>query len=419
MIVRGIGGKAYAPALLAGALLVSLCFARAENWPAWRGPRGDGTSLETNVPTYWSLTSNVVWKTAVPGAGHASPIVWGDRVFTVTALLNQEDRVLLCFDRQTGKILWQQTVLHSPLEKIHAENSYASSSPATDGEQVYVSFLDGKEFVVAAYDFAGKQLWLVRPGAFDSPHGFSNPPLLFKDKVILNGSSKGASCLVALSRADGRTLWKVPLENHTLSYSTPLILELAGRTQMIVPADMSVASFDPANGSRHWIINGPSEEFVASPVYSGRAGLLFISSSYPARHLLAIKPDGRGNVTQTHIAWRTTQGAPYVPSPMVAGDYLLTVNNSATPAFCYEAATGKILWQEQLGKHHASPVSANGLVYFLNDNGQVNVIRPGPKFERVARMEMGEKFYASPAISHGQIFLRGDQSLFCIGRVAK
>jgi outer membrane protein assembly factor BamB len=401
--------------LLAGVLVVSLNSASAENWPAWRGPRGDGTSMEKNVPTHWGAAGNVVWKTAVPGAGHASPIVWGDRVFTVTALPDTLERVLLCFERKTGRILWQQTVLRAPLEQKNAENSYASSTPAADGEKVYVTFQDGKEMAVAAYDFFGKQLWLVRPGSFASPHGFSSSPVLFKDKVIVNGDHRGDSYIVALSRADGRTLWKTPRENHTLSYSTPLIRELAGRTQMFLAGDKCVASFDPNDGSRHWVIDGPSEEFVASSVYNQRAGLLFISSSYPERHLLAIKPDGRGNVTQTHVAWRTTQGAPYVPSPIAEGDYLLTVNNFSNVAFCYEAATGKIVWQEQLGKHHASPVSANGLVYFLDDNGVMNVVRPGPEFARVARNEIGEKTFASPAISEGQIFLRGDKHLFCIG----
>src|SRR5205807_5292676 len=150
---------------------------RAENWPAWRGPRGDGTSSETHVPIYWSATSNVVWKTEVPGNGHASPIVWDDRVFTVTALLDSQDRVLLCLDRKAGRILWQKTVIRSPLEKKHSLNSYASSTPATDVEQVYVAFLYRQEMVVAAYDLEGNQKWLVRPGLFSSMHGFCSSPI--------------------------------------------------------------------------------------------------------------------------------------------------------------------------------------------------------------------------------------------------
>ncbi|MGE5293623.1 MAG: PQQ-binding-like beta-propeller repeat protein, partial [Solirubrobacterales bacterium] len=179
--------------------------------------------------------------------------------------------------------------------------------------------------------------------------------------------------------------------------------------------DRRVTSFNPDTGEELWTVDGPSQEFAATPVYSEKAGLVFISSSWPKTVLLAIRPDGSGNVTQSHVAWQDTKGAPYVPSMIVVGDYLLTVNNGGA-AFCYEAATGKVLWQEKLGRHHASPVLVNGLVYFINDDGQINVIKPGPQFERVAAYELGESCYASPAISDGQVFLRGFKHLFCIGR---
>src|SRR5882672_452089 len=214
-------------------LLSSLNFVHAENWPCWRGPRGDGTSAETNVPVHWSATSHVAWKVELHGDGHASPIVWDDHVFTVSALPDNQDRVLLCFDRKTGKILWQKTVVNSPLEQKHSLNSFASSTPATDGERVYVAFLDHDEMVVAAYDFAGNQQWLTRPGPFHSMHGFCSSPILFKDKIIVNGDHDGNSYIVALSRADGRTLWKTPRSNHTRSYCVPIIRQLAGRTQMV------------------------------------------------------------------------------------------------------------------------------------------------------------------------------------------
>jgi len=388
--------------------------ARGENWPGWRGPRLDGTSLEHQVPIHWSATSNVVWKTALPGFGHASPIVWEDRLFTVTALPTEE-RLLLCLDRPTGKILWQKTVVRSPLEGKHPLNSYASSTPATDGKLIYVAFLDQKEMTVAAYDFGGEQKWQVRPGPFSSKHGFCSSPILYQDKVIVNGDHDGDSYLVALSRADGKTLWKTPRENHTRSYCVPIIRELAGRTQMILSGDKCVASYDPNNGRLHWMIDGPTEQYVASLVYSERADLLFMTGGFPDHHLLAIKPDGLGNVTHSKIVWRTNKGVAYVPSPIVEGDYLLIVSDSGV-AHCFEAATGKLLWQERLGEHHASLVSAQGLVYFLNDDGVMNVVRPGTEFTRVARNELGEKTFASPAISRGQIFLRGDKSLYCIGR---
>jgi len=387
---------------------------QAENWPCWRGPRLDGTSLEKNVPVHWSATSNIVWRTPLPGVGHASPVVWENFIFTVTALLPTQERVLLCLDRKTGRILWQRSVIESPLERKHNLNSHASSTPATDGELVYVAFLDRKEMVVAAYDFQGQQRWLVRPGPFSSMHGFCSSPLLYKDKVILNGDHDGDSYLVALSRDDGRTLWKTMRENRTRSYCVPIIRELAGRTQMVLAGDKCVTSYDPDSGKRHWIIDGPTEQFVASPVYSERTGLLYITGGFPDHHILAIKPDGHGNVTRSHIAWRTTRGVAYVPSPIIEGEYFLIVSDSGV-AHCFEAATGMLAWAERLGEHHASLVSAEGLVYFLNDNGVMNVIRPGAEFVLVARSEIGEKTFPSPAISQGQIFIRGDKSLFCIG----
>ncbi len=389
--------------------------ANAESWPGWRGPRGDSTSLEQNIPTNWDV-SRALWKTPIPGRGHASAIVWGDRVCTATGLPDTKERVLLCLDRTSGQILWQKTVVQGPLEPLNRENSHASGTPVTDGERVYVAFRVGDDIVVAAHRLTdGEQLWLVRPGTHAGEWGFSNEPVLYKDKVILDGDSKGDSFLVALNRENGKTLWRVPRTNQGISYSAPLIREMAGRWQLIQCGDKRVTSFDPDTGKELWTVDGPSEEFVASPTYSEKTGLVYISSSWPKTVLLAIRPDGRGNVTQTHVVWRDTKGAPYVPSPLVAGDYLFTLSNSGA-AFCYEAATGKVLWQEKLGRHHASPVLVGGLVYFINDDGQINVVRPGPQFDRVAKYELGESCYASPALSDGQVFVRGFQHLFCLGR---
>jgi len=400
--------------LMIGILLFLSNFARAENWPGWRGPRGDGTCIEQDVPTNWDPAGSL-WKIELPGKGHASAIVWGDRVLTATALPATQERILLCIDRTSGKILWQKTVVQGPLEKINKENSYAFGTPTTDGQRVYVTFRVGDDIVVAAHDLAGgKQLWMVRPGTHTGEWGFSNEPVLYKDKVIVDGDSKGDSFLIALGRDDGKTRWRKNRTNKGISYSAPFIRKLAGHAQLIQCGDRCVASFDPDTGQQLWTVDGPSEEFVATPTYSERPGLVFISSSWPKRVLLAIRPDGRGNVTETHIAWQDTKGAPYVPSMIVADDFLLSVNNSGV-AFCYVAATGEVLWQQKLGRHHASPVLVDGLVFFINDDGQVNVIKPGREFERVATYELGEPCYASPAISDGRIYLRGFEHLFCIG----
>ncbi len=321
----------------------------------------------------------------------------------------------MSFEKKTGRLLWQKTVLHSPLEPKNSQNSYASSTPACDGQKVFVTFLDGKDVLVAAFDFSGQQVWSVRPGQFYSQHGFSHTPVIFGDRVIIVCESKGENFIVALARRDGRQLWKVPCHNPTQSYSPPLIREMAGRLQMVVPGNKAVTSLDPTDGRTLWVSDGPSEDCVITPVYNERAGLVFSCSSWPKRVLQAIKPDGEGNVTERKVVWSSSEGAPYVPSPISVGDWFFTSSFATKEVYCFEAATGRILWHENMGLHHASPVSANGLLYFLNDDGVAHVFRAGPKFELIARNELGEKTYASPAINEGQIFLRSFGNLFCIG----
>ncbi len=404
---------------LSAFIVLSATFARlatAENWPTWRGARGDGTSLETNMPVAWSATSNVVWRAEVPGAGHASPIVWGGRVFLVSALGDTQERVLLCFDQATGRRLWQQTVITAPLERKHELNSFASSTPATDGELVFTAFLDVQDMVVSAHDFSGKQRWQVRPGRFASMHGFCSSPVLFENKVIVNGDQDGDGYIVALARRDGKELWRIKRPNHTRSYCTPAIFEAGGRMQMVLSGTKCVTSYDPDDGRLIWIIDGPTEQYVASMVFNTRANLFFMTGGFPDHHLLAIRPDATGEVTPSHIAWHLTRPSwvSYVPSPIAAGDYFLLVSDAGF-ACCFEATTGKLQWQEKIGESHASLVSANGLVYFLNDKGVTTVVKPGPTFNVVARNEIGERCFASPALSQGRIFLRGGQHLFCLG----
>ena len=394
-------------ALLAGAV-------SAENWPQWRGPRGDGTSLDPHAPTAWTSVDNVTWKAPLPGKGHASPIVWSDRIFVVTALKEQQQRLLLCLDRATGRQLWQRVVLEAPPERIHALNSHSSSTPATDGQRVYVSFLDRDRMFIAAYDFAGNQVWQVHPGPFASIHGYCSSPVLWKDTIIVNGDHDGPAYIVALDRATGRTVWKTPRPNRTRSYCTPILRRIDGRNQMILSGNMCVASYDPDSGRQHWIIDGPTEQFVASLVYNGE--LLFMTCGFPDRFMQAIRPDGQGNVTATHVAWQKDRDCAYVPSPIAVGPYFLLVSDNGV-ATCLEAKTGRSLWRRRLGPHFsASLVTANGRVYFLSDRGIMTIVKPGPTFEEVARNELGEKTFASPALSEGQIFIRGAQHLFCIGK---
>lgn len=405
----------------------------AEDWPGWRGPRGDGTSLEPNVPTCWNgkTGENIAWKTAVPGEGHSSPIVWRDRLFLVSCLTDSRQRVLLSLDARDGKLLWQQTVLRAPLESKHTLNSYASGTPATDGRRVYVTFLrvDGSTIpapnvgrprditpgtmVVAAYDFDGKELWKVEPGGFVSAHGFCSSPVLFEDLVIVNGDHDGESYIVALDRETGKTVWKTPRRHKTRSYVTPIVRQIDGRTQLVLSGSKCIVSLNPRDGSTWWEIDGPTEQFVASMVFDGRQ--FYMAAGFPTYHVMAIRPDGNGDVTDTHVAWHVKNAACYVPSPVLVGNYLLVADDRGT-ANCFDTATGERLWQDRLGRHFsASLVTAGGLAYFLADDGVAKLVRPGKTLEVVATNELGEFTYASPAIADGRIYIRGEKHLYCIG----
>jgi outer membrane protein assembly factor BamB len=396
-------------------VLVVTTVVQGEEWPGWRGPRGDGTSAEKDIPLHWSETENIAWKTPISGKGHSSPVVWGDHVFLTTCLEQEQQRVLLCLDRRDGRILWQRIVLTAPLEKKHKLNSYASSTPATDGKHVWVSFLAMPNMEAACYDAEGNKVWQLSPGEFHSVHGFCSPPTLYKDLVILNGDQDDPRAfIVALEKETGKERWRIHRPGLR-SYCPPLLVDAAGRTQMVLSGSKCVASYDPDTGKQLWIIHGPTEQYVASLVYAN--DVLFLTCGFPERHLMVIRPDGNGDVTNTHVLWRR-KGVPagYVPSPIAHGDYFFGVSDEAQ-AGCFEARTGKQMWLHRLGTHHsASPVSAGDYLYFPADDGSTFVLRAGPKFEIVAQNDLGEECSASPAIAHGQIFLRTLHNLYCIGR---
>lgn len=416
-------------ALAAWGMLAQGAAIQAEYWPNWRGPRGDGTSHETGLPTKWSETENVAWKVPVAGLGHSSPIVLGDRIFITTCLVAEgsgsqpTDRRLLCLNRADGKLLWSQTVSRSPLEKKHTLNSFASGTPATDGSTVFVTFLENDsedekknhgKMVVAAYDFAGKQLWIQRPGEFSSTHGYCSSPVLFEDLVIVNGDHDGNAYIVALAKRDGSVVWKTPRENKTRSYCTPIVRTFGGPPQLILSGSKSVCSYNPRTGERIWNIDGPTEQFVASMVDNGK--LLFMTAGFPERHILAIRPDGHGNVTDTAIVWRTKEFCSYVPSPVVCGEYLVVVDDKGI-ASCLRCADGERMWKERIGPGHSSSLlTAGGLVYFTSDRGTTTVVKPGPVYEAVSVNEFKEDCFSSAAASGGKLYFRTTGHLWCIGR---
>jgi outer membrane protein assembly factor BamB len=390
---------------------------KQENWPAWRGPRGDGTSLETGIPLHWSDTENIRWKTHLPGRGYSSPVVWDDRIFVTWCVEEEKRRVLACLDRRDGKILWEKTILVAPLEQKHRLNSFASATPATDGKHVWATFLDKPEMIVACFTVDGKEVWRKSPGKLLSRHGFCSSPILYKDTVILNGDQDAQGYLVALEKTTGKERWRVDRPNRTRSYCTPVIVEAGGRIQLVMSGSKCVNAYDPDTGKQLWIIDGPTEQYVASLVYTD--GLFFLTTGFPEYHLMGIRPDGSGNITGSeHIAWHhrklPAREASYVPSPIAHGKYFYVVSDQGYVS-CFEAKTGKKLWMHRLGRHHsASPVSVGGHLLFPADEGDTYVLEAGPEFKVVAKNGLSGQIYSSPAIAQGCLFIRTTENLYCV-----
>ena len=409
-----------------GMLLVAMpC--RAEDWPGWRGPRGDGTSTESNVPTRWDGTSGekVLWRTKIPGSGYSSPVVYRDTVFVTSCDEDSQTRLLHRLDSQTGQLIWTEEVVKSPLEGMHKLNSRASGTPVTDGTNVFVTFFqtpsttgergDPGEMVVASYDFQGNQNWWAKVGAFSSIHGYCTSPVIYKNLLILNGDHDGASYVLALDKATGEVVWKTPREHQTRSYVTPLLREIDGRMQAIMSGSKRIAGFDAESGRRQWWIEGPTEQFVASMVDDENG--FYMSAGFPTHHVMSINPGGSGDVSESHVNWHVTDAKCYVPSPVVTGGLLIVADDRGI-AHCFDTLDGSHLWRKRLGSHFsASLVTVGGLVYMTSDEGVTQVVKPTRQDAIIVESnELGERVFASPAIANGKLYLRGTESLFCIHR---
>lgn len=403
---------------LALALLFVPASLFAADWPVWRGPRGDGTAEGTDFPTKWSATENVKWKTTIPGWGHSSPVVSKGKVFVTGCVEEDKSRVLYCLDRKDSTVLWKETVVTAPLEKKHKLNSFASSTPAADGEHVYLTFFDQPKLRVFCYDYQGKKVWEKAPGEFHSVHGFSSPPVLYKNLVIVNGDQdapKGEKAyLVAFDKKTGDEKWRIDRPNKLRSYCPPVFIEVAGKPQMVLTGSKCVTSYDPETGEQLWIVNGPTEQFVSSVVF--HQGMVFLTAGFPDRWVMAIDPTGTGNVTKSKVLWSQKNDGGYVPSPVAHDGHFFLVTDEGL-ASCWDAKTGKRDWRERLGSHHTgSGVVAGNHVYFTDDNGVTFVLKASSEFDLVAKNPLGEKCFTSPAFSDGQIFIRGEKHLFCLGK---
>jgi outer membrane protein assembly factor BamB len=399
-------------------LLVSAAaLATGEDWPGWRGPRADGTVTDKGFALAWTADQNVKWKTPLPGTGHSSPVVSKGKIFVAGCVEAEKKRVLYCVDRASGKIEWEKTAVVSDLEKKHNENSWASSTPATDGERVYITFLDKPQLRVYCYDFKGELLWEKNPGEFHSVHGFCSPPILYKDLVIVNGDQdapKGKTAfIVAFDKKTGEEKWRADRPTKLRSYCPPVVIEAAGKKQLVLTGSKCVASYDPDTGKQNWIIDGPTEQFVSSMVLHD--GILLLTAGFPVHWVMAIDPSGSGNVTKTHVLWSKKNEGGYVPSPVAHNGKLFLVDDKGV-ASCWDVKTGKQLWKERLsGKgHHASAIAADGRIYLTSDEGLTFVLKAGEDFEILSKNPLGEPVFSSPAFCDGEIFIRGSKHLWCI-----
>jgi outer membrane protein assembly factor BamB len=410
------------------ALAVALAPAvlRGEDWPRWRGPRGDGISADAGAPVHIGPKENLLWRVEPPGSGHSSPIVVGDAIFlTAAAPLGgagapekkgqEARRVLLRLDRRDGKLVWEREIVRSPLEGKHPKNSCASGTPASDGKLVYLAFLGEGKVQAAAVTLDGRIAWRAAPCGFKSVHGFSTTPVLFEDLVILNcdqDSEEASIC--ALDRETGAVRWRTERENHLRSYVPPHIFEHGGRTQMVLAGSKCISSYDPRSGKRLWVCDGPTEQCVATAVYGN--GLVIITGGFPDREVMAIRPDGEGDVTSSHVAWRAKKGVSYVPSPILLGERFYVVHDETGVLAAYEARTGRLLFQERLGgAFSSSMVAAGGNIYLGSEDGDLHVFAAGPRFERKAEAQFGEGIFATPAFSDGKIYLRTVKALYAFG----
>jgi outer membrane protein assembly factor BamB len=406
-------------------VLVIASSARADNWPRFRGPTGQGMSAEQSVPLEWSSTKNLAWKTEIPGQGWSSPIVWGDRVFVTTATDDGRACHVICLNVADGQIVWDREAFKQEIRRKEGKNSYATPTPVTDGKFVYAFFGSGTAVCV---NFDGNVIWVNPEYPFYSQHGLGASPILYKDLLIMpfDGSGPGEDKLVgwkkpweqafvlALDVNSGRERWKARRGLSRIAHVTPMIARVGDKDQLLSGAGNVVQGFDPDTGERIWTVSSQGEGVTPSLVVGG--GMVFSSSGFEAETIRAVRldPAARGDVTKTHIAWEQKRAVPTRPSFLYHDGLLYSVKENGI-ALCMDATNGKVIWQERFeGDYSASPVFAAGRIYFLSEAGDTTVIEPGRTFKQLAVNSLEGNCQASPAISGGRIFIRSDKHLFCV-----
>jgi outer membrane protein assembly factor BamB len=392
--------------------------ARGEDWPQFRGPTGQGHATERGLPLEWSESKNIVWKTPVPGFGWSSPVVAGGRVWLTSVVETKDarrDRVTvslraIAFDEATGRELVNVEVFHiNDVGVINPKNSRASPTPIVDGDRVYVHFgADG----TAALSSSGQILWTARLH-YESQHGNGGSPVLYRDLLIVNCDGNGGEAYVAaIDTQTGKTRWKTPRRRPAdQAYTTPLVITVADRDQLVSVGAYRAAAYDPLTGQEIWRVSyGDGFSNVPRPVFGH--GLVYIATGFQTPTLIAVRPDGRGDVTRTHVAWTISRGAPYTPSPLLVGDDFYYVSDTGVLTLA-NAASGETVWQQRLGGNYsASPIFADGRIYFLSEEGVATVIAPGKEFRKLAVNRLDGATLASMAVANRSIFIRSHSHLY-------
>lgn len=389
------------------------------DWPCWRGAALDGNANGQDPPLHWSETDNIVWKADVPGRGHATPVLWGDQVFVVTALEEDESQRLLSYDRQAGSLLWNTVIHQGGFMHMHQKNSQASGTPACDGQRVFCAFMneqDGKKGIwVTAVDLDGQIVWQTLAGPFATLHGYGSSPVLYRGLVIVCGDNGKSGFLAAINRETGDIYWRIKRE-RMFSFASPVVAEVAGRPQLLIHGTNLVTSYDPNTGKELWRADGPAQTCANTVAFDEK--FVYASGGYPEKKLLAIRADGSGDVSATHVVWSAEKAVSYVPSMIVNDGRLFVVNDSGI-ATCYIAATGEVVWQKRLGGNFsASPVLAGGNLFVPDEDGKLVIIKAADAFERVGTNDLGDGGFATPVVAGGRIYLRTLHHLYCIGAEA-
>jgi outer membrane protein assembly factor BamB len=339
--------------------------------------------------------------------------VWGERIFVSTGLTEDQSRRILSLDRKDGRILWNVAVHEGPAGKAHRQNTPASSTPTTDGEHVYAVFVDHESIHVTAVNFGGNLVWKKKLSGFHSQHGFAASPVLTPRGLIVNGQQDGEGAFVAcLHLKTGEEIWRYTPSINLRSFSTPLLIEHEGSSQLILCGSTQTVAIDTNSGALIWNAEGPSDKFVCTP--SVGHGTVFSFGGSPEKKAFAVRLGGRGDVLTSHLAWRADRAMPYVPSPLLLGDYLHIVNDAGIYT-CIEPKSGKtLLTARKFGNVYSSPIAAGDYIYIFEDSGACTVIENGPSFREVAKNQLDSLIQTTPAVSRGAMYVRTDAEMICI-----